>query len=224
MPLQCDQVGDREKARSRETEGTSRRPAVARLEQRQIHPIAQHANPVGGDPELDQSLLQPAGDRSQTVGVSRRPADPIPRHRVLGDDIEIAASRGNNDGAIEGASEQNCTDAVGIKIMGIDQIEVAAILDLPAQKRQDRGAKGERRYAHSDPGQYGIARVRDVQPLAGLLGWHPGKHAIPPEPLGLEREPWTGRDNTRADDAARNKFPQTRFDENPMLGLQQVWI
>ena len=141
-----------------------------------------------------------------------------------GDDIEIAASRGSNDGALEDASEQNCTDAIRIKIVGIDQIEVAPIPDLPAQKRQDRGAKGERRYAHSDPGQYGIARVRDVQPLAGLLGWHPGKHAIPPEPLRPEREPWTGRDNTRADDAARNKFPQTRFDENPVLGLQQVWI
>ena len=143
---------------------------------------------------------------------------------MLGDDVEIAASRGNNDGAIEGASEQNCADAVGIKIMGIDQIEVAAIADLPAQKRQDRGAKGERRCAHSDPGQYGIARVLDVQPLAGLLGRHPGKHAIPPEPLGPEREPWTGRDNTGADNAARNKFPQARLDENPVLGLQQVWI
>ena len=64
----------------------------------------------------------------------------------------------------------------------------------------------------------------DVQPVAGLLARHSRKHGIPPEPRGREREPGAGRDNTGADDAARNKFPQTRLDENPVLGLQQVWI
>ena len=64
----------------------------------------------------------------------------------------------------------------------------------------------------------------DVQPVAGLLTWDSGKDGIPPEPRGREREPWAGRHNTGADDAAHNKFPQTRLDENPVLGLQQVWI
>ena len=108
--------------------------------------------------------------------------------------------------------------------MGIDQIEVVTITDLPAQKRQHRGAKGERRCAHPDPGEYGIARMLDVQPMAGLLTRHSRKHGISSKPSRREREPRTGRHNPGADDAARNEFPQARLDENPVLGLQQVWI
>jgi hypothetical protein len=143
---------------------------------------------------------------------------------VLCDNVEIAASGSDNDRAIEGASEQNGRDAVWIKIVSVDQIEVVATTHLSAQKRQQRGAKGERRCAHSDPGQYGIARMLDMQPVAGLLARHARKHGIPPKPGRREREPGARRDNTGADDAARNEFPQTRFDENPVLGLQQVWI
>jgi hypothetical protein len=179
---------------------------------------------VAADSERNQPLLQPAGDRNQTLDVLRCPAYPSAWHRVLCDDVEIAASGGNDDRAIEGASEQCCTDAVWIKIVGIDQIEVAAIADLPAQQRQDRRAKGERRCAHPDPGQYGVARMLHMQPAAGLLGRHSRKGGIPPKPSRHEREPGARRDNTGADGAARNEFPQTGLDENPVLGLQQVGI
>jgi hypothetical protein len=64
----------------------------------------------------------------------------------------------------------------------------------------------------------------DVQPMAGFLARDPGEHGIPPKPSRREREPWTGRYNTGADAAARDEFPQARLDENPVLGLQQVWI
>ena len=146
------------------------------------------------------------------------------RHRVPRDDVEIAASGGDSDGAIEGASEQNGADAVRIKIMRIDQIEIVAIADLPAQNRQDCGAKGKRRRTHPDPGNYRIARMLDLQPVAGLFPRHSRKHGISSEPRRREREPRAGRDNTGRNDAARNEFPQPRLDENPVLGLQQVWI
>jgi hypothetical protein len=64
----------------------------------------------------------------------------------------------------------------------------------------------------------------DLKAVAGLLTRHSRKYGIPPEPLGREREPGAGRDNTGADDPVRDKLPQTRLDENPVLGLQQVWI
>jgi hypothetical protein len=64
----------------------------------------------------------------------------------------------------------------------------------------------------------------DMQPVAGLLARHSRKRGVSSEPRRGEREPRAGRDNTGRDDAARNKFPQTRLDENPVLGLQQVWI
>jgi hypothetical protein len=64
----------------------------------------------------------------------------------------------------------------------------------------------------------------DLKAVARLLTRHSRKYGIPPEPLGCEREPGAGRDNTGADDTARYKVPQARLDENPVLGLQQVWI
>ena len=143
---------------------------------------------------------------------------------MLCDEVEIAASGGDDDRAIEGASEQNSRDAVRIKIMCIDQIEVTAVPVVPAQKRQHRGAKGERSDVRPDPGQYGIARMLDTQPVAALLARHSRKHRIPSEPSRLEWEPRTGCDNASANDAARNQFSQTSLDENPVLGLQQVWI
>ena len=152
-----------------------------------------------------------------------RPLNPPAREQMPGDYIEIAASGGDNDRAIEDASEQNGRDAVRIKIVGIDQIEVMAVPDLPAQKRQDCGVKGEWSYAHAEPGEHGIPRMLDLQPVAGLLARHSRKHGIPPEPGRREREPGAGCDDTGADGAARNEFPQTRFDENPVLGLQQAW-
>ena len=143
---------------------------------------------------------------------------------MLCDEVEIAASGGDDDRAIEGASEQNGRDAVRIKIVCIDQIEVTAVPVVSAQKRQHRGAKGERSDIRPDPGQYGIARMLDMQPVAGLLARHSRKHGIPPEPSRGEWEPRAGCDNASADDAARNQFSQTSLDENPVLGLQQVWI
>jgi hypothetical protein len=224
LPLQRHQVADCKKAGPCKAEGTSCRLTVVGPEQRQIYTVAKNAHVVGADTELDQPLLQPAGDRDQTVGMLRRPTDPSARHRVLCDDIEIAASGGDDDGAIDRASEQNGSDAVRIKVVGIDQIEVVTVANLTAQKWQHRGAKGERRCAHPDPGKYRITRMLDVQPVPRLLTRDAGKYGIPPQPRGREREPRAGRHDTGADDAARNKIPQTRRDENPVLGLQQVWI
>jgi hypothetical protein len=64
----------------------------------------------------------------------------------------------------------------------------------------------------------------DLQPVPGLLARHSRKYGVPPEPRGREREPGARRHNAGADNAARNEFPQTRLDENPVLGLQQVGI
>src|SRR5207302_4333426 len=100
----------------------------------------------------------------QAVRMPGPPLNPPVREQMPGDYIEIAASGGDNDRAIEGASEQNGRDAVRIKIVGIDQIEVMAVPDLPAQKRQDCGVKGERSYAHSRP--WGIRDSADARHAA----------------------------------------------------------
>ena len=71
VPLQRHEIADREKGRRGEVEGLPRGLAVARLELSEIDPIAQHAYPLGGDPEMNQPLLQPARYANQAVGIAR---------------------------------------------------------------------------------------------------------------------------------------------------------
>ena len=61
---------------------------------------------------------------------------------MLGDQVEVAAARGHHHRPAEGASQQHRGDPVGIEIMGVDQVEIAARGDLPAQPRQASRRRG----------------------------------------------------------------------------------
>jgi len=140
------------------------------------------------------------------------------------DNIEIAATRGNDDRAAEGAPEQDGRGPIRVEIMGIDQIEIAAVEDLPAQKWQDRAKQSKRCRAHSDFGQHRIARMIDMQPATDLLPRDPSKNRISPKPPRGKRKPWAGRHHAGLDRAARDQVSQARFDKYPMLGLRYARI
>ena len=63
MLLQRHQVADCEKARPPQAEGSAHHLTVMEAEQRQVHSVAQNANPVGADAEFDEPALQPARHR-----------------------------------------------------------------------------------------------------------------------------------------------------------------
>ena len=108
--------------------------------------------------------------------------------------------------------------------MRVDQIEILAVADLPAQEWQDGGSKGERCPAHSDLGQQQITRMVDMQRVAGLLARDSGKDRIAAEPRGPEWKPRTGRHDPSADGGAFNQFSEARLDKNPVLGLRRARI
>ena len=108
--------------------------------------------------------------------------------------------------------------------MGVDQIEVAARMDLPAQPRQHRGEERQRRRAHADLGQQRVTRVIDVQPVPHFLRRYPGQHRIGAKARRGERKPRTGSDDPGLDLAAFNQLSQPRLDKNPVLGARGTRI
>jgi len=58
----------------------------------------------------------------------------------------------------------------------------------------------------------------DTQSISDLLTRLPGEKRVSAEPSRRERKPRTGRRDARRDCAAVYQFPQTGFDENPVLG------
>src|SRR4029077_10237909 len=102
--------------------------------------------------------------------------------------------------------------------MRVDQIEVAALADLMPQQRQNRREESERRNAHPEFRQYGVARMIDMQPLAGLPRRNPGNLGIPAEPFRPERKPWTWRHDAGGNGAVIDQFAQASLDKNPVLG------
>ena len=140
------------------------------------------------------------------------------------DDIEIAATRGNDDRAAEGAAEQHGCGPIRVEIMGIDQIEIAAIEDLPAQKSQDRAKQSKRRHAHSDFRQHRIARMIDMQLVPDLLPRDPSKNRISSIRRRGKRKPWAGRHYAGLDRTTCDQVSQACFDKYPMLGLRYARI
>ena len=118
------------------------------------------------------------------------------------DDIEVATSGGDDNRAPEDAPEQDCSRPVRVEIVRVDQVEIATVDDLPAQQRQDRGKQAKRRRAHPDLGQNRIARMVDVQPVAGLFHRDAGKQRVSSEPRRGKRKPWAGGHDARINRSA----------------------
>jgi len=187
VALQRDEIAGGAEGRPRQAEGVPRRVAVAWVKQGEIHPIAQHPHPLGGDAELDQLLLQPARHGDQAVRVFCRPTDPPARNRTLCDDVEIAATGGDDDRAAESPSEQHGSDPIRIEVVRIDQIEVPAIADLPRRDGRTAAQRASGAHAHTDLGQQRIARMIDMHLVAGLSAWDPASTAYRPnnaDPIG----------------------------------------
>ena len=205
-------------------EAAARRGPVAGAELREIDAVAQHPHPLRRDAKREEPVAEPARHGDEPLRVRRGPPDPAPRHPMLGDQVEIAAARGHHHRPAEGASQQHRGDPVGIEIMGVDQVEIAAQGDLPAQPRQACGEEGQGRRAHADLGDEQIARMLDVEPVPGLRARHPGHRRIGPEPLRGKREPRTGGDDSRLDPAAFDQLAQARLDKDAVLRAHSIRV
>ena len=226
----ADDASARRDCRPREASGASK-PRACRAASRSCGrnsarstPLRNTLDPLGGDPELDQPLLQPAGNRDQAVGLLRRPADPAARDRVPGDQIEIAAPGGDHDRAAERPSEQHGGDAVGVEIMRIDQVELAPLRScrrnngrIAAKARA--APRSSRSWAAPDSADDRRA-ARAGSPRVGMRAKrHSGRTA--PEANGNHGQGATTRALTAA---AFDQLPQARLDKNPVLGLQRARI
>lgn len=140
------------------------------------------------------------------------------------EDIEVAPARGDDHRASEGAAEQQSRDTIRVKVMRIDQIKVRALPDLTAEQWQNCSKESQRRRAHPDLRQHGIARVIDTQALADLLPRSTGKRPITAEPRGSKGKPRAGRHDSGGNRAALDELCEARLDKNTVLGPQRARI
>ena len=143
-----------------------------------------------------------ARHRHKAGRARRRPAHPASRQRIVGNDVEVAAARGHHHRTPKRAAEQHRGHTVGIEVMRVDQVEIGALANLPAQLRQHRAGERQRRRGHADLGQQRIARMIDQKPMANFSARHPSVSRIPAETPGCEWKPRHRRHDSGFDGTA----------------------
>ena len=98
--------------------------------------------------------------------------------------------------------------------MGVDQVEVIALVDHARDRALGRLEQQGRRHIHADLGHYQIRWMRNLDTVAHLAAWHPGLARILPEARILRREPRRRRHHPRLDLAAGDQVAQPGFDKN----------
>ena len=123
---------------------------IERTEKPEIDPVAQDVQPVVGDAELDQNIFQRLAHRDRRVGTPGSPADHRPRQPEVRDEVEIRTPCGDGQRLAETACEQGRGNAIGIIIMGVDEIEAVSLPLQPPHLGHHRQVEQERLQPHAD--------------------------------------------------------------------------
>jgi len=106
--------------------------------------------------------------------------------------------------------------------MGVDGVEVIALVDDAADFLLAGLGHQPRCRRHPDLGNDEVARVRDLDAVAGLGGRHFRKGGIVAEARMLRREPGHGRDDLRLDLAAGEQVAQAGLDKDAVAGFNRI--
>src|SRR5262249_42574066 len=155
---------------------------------------------------------------------ARGPHDEPVWNRVARDEIDVAATSGDDDGAAEAAAEQGRRHSGRVEVVRVDDVEVmATIPDLPEGARR-RGGEEKRRGAHAHLGHEGEARMAYVDPVERLPAWCLRYGAVAAESLPGGGEPRHGRHHDGSGSAAGKEMAQPRLHEDPVPRPRRAWI
>ena len=130
-------------------------------------------------PSADHFVPERIADVIMPAALLGGPQDHLARQAVLGNQVDVGAARGDHDGLVEVVAQHDRGHAVGIKIMGVDHVEVIAFVDDAAERRFQRTAPAAAARPSCRPsGITGIARMADVDAVADFAFGHAGKGAI----------------------------------------------
>ena len=215
VALALDQVADGDQRRPNEAELLARPGAVHRVEHRQVDAVAHHPHMRVRHTERDEGILERLRNGDDPCGFRRRPQDHAPRQGEAADDVDVAAARGDHDGAIEMAAQHRGRDSIRIEIVGIDQIEVEPIGNGAPYCPHCPGVHEGGRHRHAELGNHGIARMIDQQIRAPLLARCFGLRAIARHDAAQPRRyPRYGSDHAQLDTARCGEVAQPVLDED----------
>ena len=191
VPLAFDQVADRQQHRAFPVAepGAQRRAVRGGLEELQIDAVAQYRHALVGDAQLTQVLLQCTGHGHHVRGTARDLEDLASWSWQLRHQIQIGAAPGDDERPGELGGQAHRDDAVGIEVMRIDQVEVVAAVDQPADQRAHSAQHQCRRQLHADLRDHQVARVPDLDAVAPLVAIDAGKLRVFAEHRGTPRKP-----------------------------------
>src|SRR6476660_9345976 len=107
-----------------------RRP-VAWLKQVEVDAVAQWRNARTVYAQRDHFILERIADRDHAGGLAGRPAYHPPRQAILWNQIDVRAARGNNNRLVEIAPQHDRSNAIRIKIVSVDDVEVITFINSP---------------------------------------------------------------------------------------------
>src|SRR5262249_60718485 len=115
------------------------------------------------------------------------------RNRVAGDEIDVAATSRDDDGAAEAAAEQDRRHPGRIEVVRVDDVEVMATIPDLSKGARGRGGEEKGRGAHAHFRHEGEARMADVDPMECLPARRPRHGAVAAETFPGGGEPRHGR-------------------------------
>jgi hypothetical protein len=174
------------------------------------------------DAEGDHFVAQRIADRDDGVGPVRGPQDHLARQPVLRQQRDVRAARADHQRLVEVARQHGGGDAVRIKIVGVDQVEVEAFVDQAADRRLGGLRQQQGGDVHADLRQHRITRMADRDPVAHFVARGARHLRIAAEARVGRREPGHRRHHARLDPAAGHQVAQAGLDEDPVSRLFPV--
>ncbi|KAF1858337.1 hypothetical protein Lal_00014841 [Lupinus albus] len=196
--------------------------AVQRDEALQVDAVAQRHDAVARDAEADHFFAQRLAHRDHAGRVVGGPHELLSRQRELRNQVNVGTAGRDDDGFVEVLAQHHRGDAVRIKIVRVDDVEVIAFIDDASDFFLARLGHQPRRGGHADLRDDEVAGVRDRDVVAGFRCRHLGKGRVVAEARVLRREPGHGRDDLRFDLAAGEQVAQSGFDKDAVAGFDRV--
>src|SRR5690606_20120732 len=125
--------------------------------------------------QLSQPVHQGLAHTDGAAGTVGRFQNELARVRVLGNEVEVAAARGDDEGFAEPFGQQAGGHAVGVVVVGVDDVEVETLALQALDQRQGRERHGPGGAVHAYLGQQQVARVEHLQPVAVFVPGRGGK-------------------------------------------------
>jgi hypothetical protein len=139
-----------------------------------------------------------------------------PRQGVLRDQVEIGHACGHHKGFAQLACNHACRNAIGVIVMGVNQVKVETVTHQTADGGQGSHRQRRRGDSHPDPGWQKVTWMMHLDAIPLFDPRRRSKLSVIAKALALEWEPGHWCDHPAFHLATLKQLPQTRLDKDPV--------